>query len=110
MKIDDLRKGLKLGFSANIAMWALKRKGRLSAEGAGLSLTSIGEKEGQGLIRSHRLWEAYLCNQLAACATDVHLSAHKLEHFTDASLQSKLDQESGHPGVDPHQRKIPDAT
>ncbi|MGD8286577.1 MAG: metal ABC transporter permease, partial [Desulfobacterales bacterium] len=87
LKIDDLRKGLKLGFSANIAVWDLKRKGRLSIEGIGLNLTSVGEQEGRGLIRSHRLWEAYLCNQLSACATDVHLPAHKLEHFTDASMQ-----------------------
>ncbi|MGD8714135.1 MAG: metal ABC transporter permease [Desulfobacterales bacterium] len=108
LKIDDLRKGLKLGFSANIAVWDLKRKGRLSIEGIGLNLTSVGEQEGRGLIRSHRLWEAYLCNQLSACATDVHLPAHKLEHFTDASMQSQLDQEIGHPEVDPHQRKIPD--
>lgn len=108
LKIDDLRKGLKLGFSANIAVWDLKRKGRLSIEGIGLNLTSVGEQEGRGLIRSHRLWEAYLCNQLSACATDVHLPAHKLEHFTDASMQSQLDQEIGYPEVDPHQRKIPD--
>jgi Mn-dependent DtxR family transcriptional regulator len=80
----------------------------LSIEGIGLNLTSVGEQEGRGLIRSHRLWEAYLCNQLSACATDVHLPAHKLEHFTDASMQSQLDQEIGHPEVDPHQRKIPD--
>jgi manganese/zinc/iron transport system permease protein len=107
LKINELRKGLKLGFIANIATWDLKRKGRLSAEGEGLSLTSIGEQEGRGLIRSHRLWEAYLCNQLAACVTDVHLPAHKLEHFTDDSMQSQLDREIGHPAVDPHQRKIP---
>jgi manganese/zinc/iron transport system permease protein len=107
LNIDELRKGLKLGFAANIATWDLKRKGRLSAEGEGLSLTSIGEQEGRGLIRSHRLWEAYLCSQLAACVADVHLPAHKLEHFTDESMQSQLDREIGHPDVDPHQRKIP---
>ncbi|MGD1972281.1 MAG: metal ABC transporter permease, partial [Desulfobacterales bacterium] len=44
LKIDDLRKGLKLGFSANIAVWDLKRKGRLSIEGIGLNLTSVGEQ------------------------------------------------------------------
>jgi manganese/zinc/iron transport system permease protein len=109
LKTKDLRIGLKQGFAADIALWDLKRKGRLRAEGEGLRLTSIGEKEGRQLIRSHRLWEAYLCDQLAACATDVHLSAHKLEHFTDASMQSQLDQEIDHDGLDPHQRKIPDA-
>jgi manganese/zinc/iron transport system permease protein len=110
LKADDLREGLKLGFVANLALWDLKRKGRLVLEGDGLSLTSIGEQEGRGLVRSHRLWEAYLCSRLGACDTDVHLPAHKLEHFTDASMQTKLDQETGHPGVDPHRRNIPDAT
>ena len=110
MRIDDLRKGLKLGVTATIATWALKRKGRLKIDAGILSLTVIGEQEGQGLIRSHRLWEAYLCDQLTACEADVHLPAHKLEHFTDASMQSQLDQEIDHGGLDPHQRKIPDAT
>ena len=105
----DLRKGMKLGFATNLTLWDLKRKGRLIAEDDGLKLTSIGEKEGRGLIRSHRLWEAYLCTQLGACVTDVHLPAHKLEHFTDASMQSQLDQAIDHAGTDPHQRKIPDA-
>jgi len=110
VKIDDLRQGLKLGFSANLATWDLKRKGRVSMEGEGLSLTSTGEQEGRGLIRSHRLWEAYLCDQFGACVADVHLPAHKLEHFTDPFMQSQLDQEIGHADTDPHQRKIPDAT
>ena len=80
MKTEDVRRGLKLGFTATIAMWDLKRRGRLSGNGDRLSLTSIGRQEGRGLIRSHRLWEAYLCDQLSACAADVHLPAHKLEH------------------------------
>ena len=110
LKVDDLRKGLKLGLSLNMAMWDLKRKGLLRTVGEGLGLTSIGEREGRGIIRSHRLWEAYLCDQLAACATDVHLPAHKLEHFTDAAMQSQLDQATDHGGLDPHQRKIPEST
>jgi len=109
LQFGDLRQGLKLGFSAAIAAWDLKRRGRLKADGRGLSLTPIGVKEGRGLIRSHRLWEAYLCNRLAACVEDVHLSAHKLEHFTDASMQNQLDEEIDHAALDPHQREIPEA-
>ena len=106
---DDVRNGLKLGYTANIAMWDLKRRRRLNADADVLSLTSVGEQEGRGLIRSHRLWESYLCSQLSACATDVHLPAHKLEHFTDDRMQSQLDQAIDHAGMDPHQRKIPEA-
>ena len=110
IKIDDVRMGLKLGVAANLAIWDLKRKRRLIADGDVLTLTSMGEQDGRGLIRSHRLWESYLCNQLSACATDVHMPAHKLEHFTDDTMQSQLDQAIDHAGMDPHQRKIPDAT
>jgi manganese/zinc/iron transport system permease protein len=109
LQLADLRDGLKLGFIAYLAVWDLKRKGLLSDDGDGLGLTTVGEKEGRGLIRSHRLWEAYLCSRLGACVTDVHLPAHKLEHFTDSSMQSKLDHEIGHPALDPHHRKIPDS-
>jgi manganese/zinc/iron transport system permease protein len=110
LHIDDVRKGLKLGGSARVAFWDLKRQGLLAAEDQSLRLTKAGEQEGRKLVRSHRLWEAYLCDQLGACATDVHLPAHKLEHYTDAAMQSRLDQKMGHPEVDPHQRKIPDAS
>ncbi|MBT8369500.1 MAG: metal ABC transporter permease [Deltaproteobacteria bacterium] len=110
LKVIDLRSALKLGYSVNLALWDLKRKGRVLTEGVHLSLSTAGEREGQSLVRSHRLWESYLCNQLVVCAEDVHLPAHKLEHFTDASMQSKLNQETGHKDLDPHQRKIPKAT
>jgi manganese/zinc/iron transport system permease protein len=109
IKISDLRSGLKQGFSVNLAVWDLRRKGRLSPDNGGVRLTSEGEQEGRGLIRSHRLWESYLCERLGACETDVHLTAHKLEHFTDPSMQTQLEQESGHPSKDPHQRHIPKA-
>jgi len=108
VKAGTLRNALKLGFSINMAIWDLKRAGKLVTEGDGVRLTTLGEREGQGLVRSHRLWESYLCEHLNACPTDVHLPAHKLEHFTDASMQSQLDHESGHPSQDPHQRRIPD--
>jgi manganese/zinc/iron transport system permease protein len=105
---QDVRRGLKLGVTATVAMWDLKRRGRLSSNGDRISLTLIGKQEGRGLIRSHRLWEAYLCEQFSACAADVHLPAHKLEHFTDPSMQSELDEAIDHCGLDPHQRKIPE--
>jgi manganese/zinc/iron transport system permease protein len=107
--INDLKKGLKQGFSVNLAVWDLRRAGRLTAEAGGVHLTALGEKEGRGLIRSHRLWESYLCQKLDACEADVHLPAHKLEHFTDQSMQNQLDQATGHQTKDPHQREIPES-
>ena len=58
-------------------------------------------------MRSHRLWESYLCDVLQMCATDVHLMAHDLEHFTDPDLSERLARQSGDPVIDPHERQIP---
>jgi Mn-dependent DtxR family transcriptional regulator len=75
-----------------------------------LTLTPAGAEKGKDLIRSHRLWETYLCDKLGYCSADVHRRAHELEHFTDASLQTSLGRATGNPVADPHQRKIPEAS
>ena len=108
-KIDDLHGALKSGLSVRLAVLDLLRRKKISRRGKSLFLTSLGIKEGRQLIRSHRLWESYLCDQLSVCAEDVHLQAHQLEHYTDRYLQSELDRETGHPQLDPHQRKIPES-
>ena len=108
VKVDDLKGALKSGVSVKLALLELLRRKRIRRRGKSLFLTSLGVKEGRQLIRSHRLWESYLCDQLSVCAEDVHFQAHQLEHYTDRSLQSELDRETGHPQMDPHQRKIPD--
>ena len=104
---EHLLNALKSGVPAKIALWDLVRRKLVRRSGSGYMLTDSGFDEGRSLIRSHRLWESYLCNSLGACATDVHQQAHRLEHFTDPSMQSRLDQDSGNPTVDPHDRKIP---
>jgi manganese/zinc/iron transport system permease protein len=109
VNVKDLHAALKLGLSVKIAVWDLQRSGMLTRQGANVRLTAAGKAEGGNLIRSHRLWEAYLCEKLVACVEDVHLSAHKLEHFTNPSMQSHLENETGHPHRDPHQREIPSA-
>ena len=105
---EHLLKALKSGVSVKIALWDLIRRKQVRRSGTGFALTEAGFDEGRNLIRSHRLWESYLCSQLGACATEVHQQAHRLEHFTDPVMQDRLDQISGHPTVDPHEREIPD--
>ena len=103
----DMQEALKQEFSVRVALWDLKRRRQIEADGTGYRLTESGVSEGKNLIRSHRLWESYLCDNLGVCATDVHFQAHQLEHFTDPALQSQLDKETGHPEVDPHEKQIP---
>jgi manganese/zinc/iron transport system permease protein len=108
IEAKHLLNALKSGASVKIALWDLVRRKQVRRSGRGYTLTDTGFSEGRSLIRSHRLWESYLCNSLGACAADVHQQAHRLEHFTDTSMQSRLDRDSGHPVADPHEREIPE--
>ena len=103
----DLHSALKLGLPVKVAVWDLLRRKRLNRVGNGYRLTDSGVDDGRTLVRSHRLWETYLCERLGVCAADVHYQAHQLEHFTDSLMQSELDETVGHPVVDPHERDIP---
>ena len=103
----DLQEALKQGGSVRLALWDLLRRKWIQRSRAGYRLTDNGLRAGKDLIRSHRLWESYLCENLGVCAADVHFQAHQLEHFTDPELQSELDRQTGHPSIDPHEKQIP---
>ncbi|MCP4748378.1 MAG: iron ABC transporter [Desulfobacteraceae bacterium] len=103
----QLRKGLKLGFLLKTALWDLARRKKIQKKAGLLFLTETGLESAKHLVRSHRLWESYLCERMGFCAEDVHYSAHQLEHFTDNSMQSKLKKKSRYPDKDPHNREIP---
>jgi manganese/zinc/iron transport system permease protein len=108
--IDQVREALKAGISVDISVRGLTRRKLIKRVARELTLTAPGAEKGKNLIRSHRLWETYLCHQLGYCDADIHRQAHELEHFTDTLLQKRLDQATGNPAVDPHQRKIPGAS
>ena len=42
------------------------------------------------LVRSHRLWEAYLVEHLGLPADHVHDPAERVEHFIDQRLQEQI--------------------
>jgi manganese/zinc/iron transport system permease protein len=102
-----LREALRAGISLELALRRLVRGGLVRIDGDRLRLTEAGTAAGRSLVRSHRLWESYLCHQMGYCETEVHTPAHRLEHFTDAGLQTALDRETGGPALDPHERNIP---
>ena len=107
IRAKDLHGALKLGLPVKLALWGLVRSRRLHRIGNGYRPTPSGLDDGRVLVRSHRLWESYLCDRLGVCAADVHHQAHQLEHFTDSLMQSELHRTVGHPEVDPHEREIP---
>lgn len=70
-------------------------------------LTEAGIAKAAQLVRTHRLWEAYLVNHLKIRGDHVHNTASRLEHHTDAELAAEL--ERGTTGItrDPHGMAIP---
>ena len=108
VQVDQVRDALRSGVTVNVSLWDLSRKKLVKRVGDGLTLTPQGFSLGKNLVRSHRLWETYLCNKMGYCGAEIHRYAHELEHFTDATMQSRLSQAMGGPTLDPHQRKIPE--
>jgi manganese/zinc/iron transport system permease protein len=106
-RLDDLQQAIRAGVWLRPALTKLVRGGMVAQTAGGYALTPAGSEAGRNLVRSHRLWESYLCDKLGFCATDVHKAAHELEHFTDDTLQQQLSAAAGDPLQDPHQREIP---
>jgi manganese/zinc/iron transport system permease protein len=107
VQISQVREALKAGFAVDVSLWDLVRKNMVKRTADHLTLTSSGAATGRNLVRSHRLWETYLCDKMGYCDADMHRYAHELEHYTDTKLQTDLEQMTGNPTFDPHQRKIP---
>ena len=106
-RLPDLQQAIRAGFWLRPALVKLVRTGMVDEAAGGYALTAAGTDAGRNLVRSHRLWESYLCDKLGFCAADVHKAAHQLEHFTDDALQERLSTATGDPRQDPHQREIP---
>ena len=104
---EEIAKALRSGPAVRLMVRQLKRKGLLLYRADGWSLTASGEAAGRGLIRSHRLWETYLCNVMGYCDADAHRHAHRFEHVTGVAVQQQLSEVTGHPDRDPHQKPIP---
>jgi len=79
----------------------------LEPSGGGMRLTDRGLLEAEGVVRKHRLWEAYLSRRLELPSDHLHRDAETMEHvLTDAAV-AELEELLGHPEVDPHGRPIP---
>ncbi len=85
----------------------LRQRGLVMRDDARISLTDLGRDKARDLVRSHRLWEAYLDQHADLRRDHLHLAAERLEHATNAKLQAELKAETGQPQVDPHGREIP---
>jgi len=74
----------------------------------GIKVTLKGKTLGLRMIRHHRLWEAYLHQELGLPWDTVHDEAERLEHACSDDLINKIEEKLGFPKFDPHGNPIPD--
>ena len=83
--------------------------GLIVEDGMGVALTEPGRAAAGKLVRSHRLWEAYLVNEVGLAEDHVHEPAHVVEHYLDERLDAQIEETLGEAKLDPHGRAIPEA-
>lgn len=95
------------GVLANAALRWLRSRQLLAGDGQQISLTDRGLNYARSLVRSHRLWEAYLQENFDLNADHLHDPAEDMEHFIGPELQQQITEELAAPAEDPHGRAIP---
>ncbi|HUY87125.1 MAG TPA: metal ABC transporter permease [Pirellulales bacterium] len=95
------------GLTGWLALRRLLACGDVEAENRSLRLTEQGRHAAQSLVRSHRLWEAYLGEHFNLPLDHLHEPAERVEHYIGPKLQERLASELARPGVDPHGKEIP---
>ncbi|HVW47909.1 MAG TPA: metal-dependent transcriptional regulator [Solirubrobacterales bacterium] len=101
----------RLGVSAGSVSTMVKRlddAGLVShAPYRGVGLTAEGERLALGVIRRHRLLEAFLTSSLGIPWDEVHGYAEELEHAASDELIEVIAARLGDPEADPHGDPIP---
>lgn len=90
-----------------LALYWLGRQSYVDCSRGHYQLTSKGRLLAQQIVRSHRLWEYYLVNEVGVPEDRIHDHAERLEHFTGSGLNQKLSEETSSPQIDPHGSRIP---
>jgi len=93
------------------ALWWLHRRGDihlLSEQGEpAVDLAPAGRQRAAQILRSHRLWEAYLDRHFALPADHLHAGAERVEHFITPEMRSALANDVSDRTTDPHGKPIP---
>ncbi|MDB4339170.1 metal ABC transporter permease [bacterium] len=94
--------------SFTVVMTWLRIRGEIVIKTNELVLTDQGQHRAQNLVRSHRLWEQYLLDQVGIDPSRVHPQAEQMEHYTDKKMRQQLHQVTEKPSIDPHGSPIPE--
>jgi manganese/zinc/iron transport system permease protein len=85
----------------------LLKRHELRRSGLHIGFTESGFHHAEALTRRHRLWEAYLTEQLQIPADHVHADAEEIEHILSPELEVALVAEIQQAEKDPHGKIIP---
>jgi manganese/zinc/iron transport system permease protein len=88
------------------ALW-LAARGRIVRDAGRWSLTAVGRAEAETVVRSHRLWEAWLGRHADLPLDHLHPPAEWIEHHLGAELRRRIEADVGGGESDPHGRSIP---
>lgn len=88
-------------------LW-LAASGRIAAvDDGGWRLSTRGRLEAETVVRSHRLWEAWLGRHADLPLDHLHPPAEWIEHHLGAAVRERIEAEVGPQESDPHGRAIP---
>jgi manganese/zinc/iron transport system permease protein len=89
------------------AGWWLQLNGSLTHRDGRWRLSPRGRRDAEMVVRSHRLWEAWLGRHAELPLDHLHPPAEWVEHHLGAEMRQRLEAETGWLGNDPHGRDIP---
>jgi manganese/zinc/iron transport system permease protein len=96
---------------AALLNWAalqwLVATGRVAATASGWQLLPRGKTEAAVVVRSHRLWEAWLGRHADLPVDHLHPPAEWVEHHLGALARMRIEADVGGQESDPHGREIP---
>lgn len=87
------------------AAW-LRATGRIDG-GAAARLSPRGRQDAEMVVRSHRLWEAWLGRHAELPLDHLHPPAEWVEHHIGAAMRRRIEAQVGRVDGDPHGRDIP---
>lgn len=93
-------------FERAAAAW-LRVTGRVEVQGGGVRLSAAGAREAETVVRSHRLWEAWLGRHTELPLDHLHPPAEWVEHHLGAAMRERIEAELAAGEADPHGRDIP---
>ncbi len=107
MPLSELKQLIGEKYSTKSMKRLIKSNLVTTSEDQKYLLTAAGKRNGQRIIRGHRLWESFLDREFKLPEDHLHEAAHQMEHYLDQESRSSIEKQLGSPASDPHGKNIP---